>query len=224
MKTIEMSREQISAFADGELAETHIDLALAALRQPEAQRTWDLYHQIGDTLRSEEMAFLLSDDFAMNIATLLAAESLILSPQPAHGAADFGIVPAVSNGVSKHPVMHRQLMRRFGVPSVAVAAAVAAIVFVTVPQHPTMTSGDSVLAGAGTASATSVLPSSVMNVATASGSMLRTGRISALSQQGDVARDANIDEYLVAHQRFSPAMYSSAQYARSAGFTITSDK
>ena len=220
-----MSKEQISAFADGELAETHIDLALAALRQPEAQQTWDLYHQIGDTLRSEEMAFSLSEHFAAKMAARLAAEPLILAPQAAQGALEPAaalVNAAHANGASKHPVMPRQFMRRFGVPGVAVAAAVAAIVFVAVPQHPALTNpnGDNALATATTGGSGST--ASVVNVATASGSLQRAGQISALSQQGE--RDANIDEYLVAHQRFSPAMYSSAQYARSAGFTINSDK
>jgi sigma-E factor negative regulatory protein RseA len=221
MKTIEMSREQISAFADGELVEAHIDLALAALRQPEAQRTWDLYHQIGDTLRSEEMAFSLSDDFAAKMSARLAAEPLILAPHSAQSVADIAIGPAVANGGALPSAIHRQFMRRFAVPGVAVAAAVAAIVFVVAPQHSALTSDDNALASSASSTST---PGGVMSVATASGAMQRAGQISALSQQGEVVRDANIDEYLVAHQRFSPAMYSSAQYARSAGFTINSDK
>jgi len=222
MKTIEMSREQISAFADGELTEAHIDLALAALRQHEAQGTWEIYHQIGDTLRSEEMAFSLSNDFSAKMSARLAAEPLILAPQSAQSIADIAVGPAVVNGAALPSAIQRQFMRRFAVPGVAVAAAVAAIVFVAAPQHPALTSGDNVLASG--ASSTSASPANVMSVATAPGAMQRAGQISALSQQGEVARDANIDEYLVAHQRFSPAMYSSAQYARSAGFTINSDK
>ncbi|MBB3211490.1 sigma-E factor negative regulatory protein RseA [Herbaspirillum sp. Sphag1AN] len=222
MKTIEMSREQISAFADGELTEAHFEFALAALRQPEALGTWELYHQIGDTLRSEEMAFSLSDDFSAKMSARLAAEPLILAPLSAQGIADIAVGPAVVNGAGLPSAIHRQFMRRFAVPGVAVAAAVAAIVFVAAPQHPALTSGDNALASG--ASSTSASPGNVMSVATTSGTMQRAGQISALSQQGEVARDANIDEYLVAHQRFSPAMYSSAQYARSAGFTINSDK
>jgi len=55
MNTKDMSREQISALADGELVDQQIDIALAVLRKPEEQVTWDLYHQIGDVLRSDEM-------------------------------------------------------------------------------------------------------------------------------------------------------------------------
>jgi sigma-E factor negative regulatory protein RseA len=39
-----------------------------------------------------------------------------------------------------------------------------------------------------------------------------------------VLRDPRIDEYLLAHQRFSPSMFSTAQYARSATFATDSGK
>jgi sigma-E factor negative regulatory protein RseA len=44
------------------------------------------------------------------------------------------------------------------------------------------------------------------------------------AQQGEVLRDPRIDEYLMAHQRFSPSVYSSAQYARSATFASDTGK
>jgi sigma-E factor negative regulatory protein RseA len=37
-------------------------------------------------------------------------------------------------------------------------------------------------------------------------------------------RDPGIDDYLLAHQRFSPSVYSTAQYARSATFVNDSNK
>ena len=39
-----------------------------------------------------------------------------------------------------------------------------------------------------------------------------------------VLRDVQIDEYLLAHQRFSPSIYSTALYARSSTFATESDK
>jgi sigma-E factor negative regulatory protein RseA len=46
--------------------------------------------------------------------------------------------------------------------------------------------------------------------------------ITVASQDGEVLRDPQIDEYLLAHQRFSPSVYSTAQYARSASFDVDS--
>jgi sigma-E factor negative regulatory protein RseA len=37
-------------------------------------------------------------------------------------------------------------------------------------------------------------------------------------------RDPDIDDYLLAHQRFSPSVYSTAQYARSATFATDTEK
>jgi sigma-E factor negative regulatory protein RseA len=44
------------------------------------------------------------------------------------------------------------------------------------------------------------------------------------ARTGQVLRAQGIDEYLMAHQRFSPSVYSSAQYARSATFANESGK
>ena len=104
-------------------------------------------------------------------------------------------------------------------PGVGLAAAVVALVFVAMPHQPA-----SIASGAMMSPSPPVVTSAVVNLATSSGVAQEGGQISGLSQQGEVARDPRIDEYLMAHQRFSPSMYSSAQYARSAGFTIDSDK
>jgi sigma-E factor negative regulatory protein RseA len=48
--------------------------------------------------------------------------------------------------------------------------------------------------------------------------------VSANAPEGVVLRDPRIDEYLLAHQRFSPSVYSTAQYARSATFATDSNK
>jgi sigma-E factor negative regulatory protein RseA len=39
-----------------------------------------------------------------------------------------------------------------------------------------------------------------------------------------ILRDPRIDEYLVAHQRFSPSLYSTARYVRNAPFIAESNK
>lgn len=219
MDTKEISREQISALADGELVDAHVNVALAVLRQPEEQITWDLYHQIGDVLRSDDMAFSLSDGFAARMSARLDAEPAIIAPQLNSGAAEQIIVPAAANGVIGMRT-RKHFMRRFVMPGAAVAAAVVAVVFVTAPQQ------TAIMANTGNGAAvTANATGGVTTVAATSSPQVPGGvQLSSLAQQGEVARDPRIDEYLVAHQRFSPSMYSSAQYARSAGFAIDSDK
>ncbi|WP_034292068.1 sigma-E factor negative regulatory protein [Herbaspirillum sp. RV1423] len=215
MDTKEISREQISALADGELVDEHVNMALVVLRQPEEQATWDLYHQIGDVLRSDEMAFSLSDGFAAKMRARLDVEPAIIAPQ-LKTAAEQIIVPAVVNG--NGALFRKRFVRRFVMPGAAVAAAVVAVVFVTAPQQSVT------MANNGLAAPTVIAPSAVAAVAAKSAASQGPVQVSSLAQQGEVARDPRIDDYLLAHQRFSPSMYSSVQYARSAAFAIDSDK
>lgn len=223
MDTKEISREQISALADGELVDAHVNVALAVLRQPEEQVTWDLYHQIGDVMRSEEMAFSLSDGFAAKMSARLDAEPTIIAPQLTTTAAEQIIVPVAVNDATASNVVslasaRKRFVRRFVMPGAAAAAAIVAVVLVTGQQQSTT------LASA-PAVTTAIVPSAITTVAAASSAQQGgVAQISSLSQQGEVARDPRIDDYLLAHQRFSPSMYSSAQYARSAAFAIDSDK
>jgi sigma-E factor negative regulatory protein RseA len=232
MNTREMSREQISALADGELADAHVNVALAALREPEAQVTWDLYHQIGDSLRSDDMAFELSDGFAARMRARLEAEPVILSPQLSRAAEGHAVVHGMANGVRND--MHstdmrstrsrKHFMRRFVMPGAAVAAAVVAVVFVAAPQLTMINNGGTVAAASPMAVGSGVGGGITTVAAAAPTAVSGAVHMSSLAQQGEVVRDSRIDEYLLTHQRFSPSMYSSAQYARSAGFAIDSDK
>jgi sigma-E factor negative regulatory protein RseA len=227
MNTREMSREQISALADGELIDAHVNVALAALREPEAQVTWDLYHQIGDLLRSDDMAFELSDGFAARMRARLEAEPVILAPQLSRPAEESALVQGMANGVRndmRSTRSRKHFMRRFVMPGAAVAAAVAAVVFVAAPQL-TMINNGGTVATANPMAVGSGVGGSITTVAAAAPTAVPGAvQMSSLAQQGEVVRDSRIDEYLLTHQRFSPSMYSSAQYARSAGFAIDSDK
>lgn len=192
MNTTNMTREQISAFADGELPDGHLDVVLAALRQDEGRDAWNLYHQAGDALRSDELNVCLSADFNTRMFARLEAEPTIMVP------ADKRV--AVARDVSP--------LRRFAMPGMA-AAAVAVAAFLTVPQM--MTQNQNTAPTLASAPAPAVASAAPETVAVA-------------SQEGEVLRDPRIDEYLLAHQRFSPSVYSTAQYARSATFAVDSDK
>lgn len=192
MNTTNMTREQISAFVDGELPEGHLDVVLAALRQDEGRDAWNLYHQTGDALRSDELNVRLSADFNARMFARLEAEPTIMVP------------------ANKRIALARDAssLRRFAMPGMA-AAAVAVAAFLTVPQM--MTQNQNAAPALAAASAPAVTPAAPETVTVA-------------SQEGEVLRDPRIDEYLLAHQRFSPSVYSTAQYARSATFAVDSDK
>lgn len=215
MDTKQINREQISALADGELVDADVSVALATLRRVEEQETWDLYHQIGDVLRSEEMAFSLSDGFAAKMSARLDAEPAIIATPLKTDAAEQPGVAIVAGSIASR----KRLMRRFVMPGTAVAAAVAAVVFVTAPQQSAKTAN----IGATTQLAANPAPIAATK-ATLASSQNNPVPVSNLAQQGEVTRDPRIDDYLLAHQHFSPSMYSSVQYARSAAFAIDSDK
>lgn len=181
MNTKEMIREQISAFADGE--STDAEGVLAVLRQPEQREVWELYHRIGDSLRSDEMAFEMSADFTSRLSARLDAEPTV-------------VAPAAAAAIDKRASLHA--VKRWTLPRLAAAAAVATGAFILTPKLMNTLDGDKVLAEA---------PPLASPIAT---------QVSSATPEGVMLRDPNIDDYLLAHQRFSPSVYSTAQYARPA--------
>jgi sigma-E factor negative regulatory protein RseA len=220
MNTKDMMQEQISAFSDGE-ARGDAALVLAAMRLRENRTTWDAYHHIGDVLRSEDMAFSMSSNFEKRMAARLDAEPTFIAPA----------VRTVSNGqvarrngsaaVQASSLLTKGGLRRASIAG-ALVAAVATVALVTTPQLMVALNGGN---------AGRVTP---MIAATASGSTLSNpgaaqmavapAAVAVSAQAGVVLRDPRIDDYLLAHQRFSPSVYSTAQYARSAAFPTHSSK
>jgi len=212
MNTKEITQEQISALADGELSGAYVDMALAALRHNEGRATWDVYHQIGDIMRSDDMALSLSPDFTSRMFARLDAE-------PAMIAAPLAVVPVVAEQIvinNGSAAIGKRSMKRFALPSMAAAAAVAAVAFITVPQ---MMSVNHKSANPPMLSASQMTLASNSNVNVGYGTQM----VATSTGDTEVLRDPRIDEYLAAHQRFSPSLYSTEQYARSATFAIDAD-
>jgi len=196
MDTKKMTQEQISALADGELPGEHVDIVLAALRNKEGKADWDIYHHIGDVLRSDHMAAELSPEFAARLSARLDAEPTIIAPT--------AVTPVQISGITTPG----SKAKRWAIPSMAAAAAMATVAFFTTPQLMVALKGNT----------ESVEPS----VKVASGT--EAAVVAASAPEGVVLRDPRIDDYLMAHQRISPSVYSTAQFARSANFTSDSNK
>ncbi|TFW27417.1 sigma-E factor negative regulatory protein [Duganella callida] len=73
MVTQKKLHENISALADGELADSERELTFAALGTSEGQAAWRAYHLAGDVLRAEAGPEL-SAAFQARLAARLAAE------------------------------------------------------------------------------------------------------------------------------------------------------
>jgi sigma-E factor negative regulatory protein RseA len=201
METNNMTKEQISAMLDSELSDAHIDMALAALRQSEGRAAWDVYHQIGDVLRSDDMAQGCSGDFTARMLARLEEEPPILAP-PVRQVAQQQNAQAAGG-------MRFSSLKRYGIPS-AVAAAILAVVLV---PHSMKSAKPDVMDPL-----TIVVPPSQSGMPAAT--LTSAG---GPTQEGAIVRDPRMSQYLLAHQRFSPSWNSSAQYARSATYTVTSD-
>lgn len=217
MNTKEITGEQISAFADGESTSAEVELALAALRQPEGKADWEIYHQIGDMLRSDDMVISMSPGFAARMAARLDAEPTVLAPALA-GDLDAGTGRSVTQSAARTS----RAVKRWAMPGIAAAVAAAAAAFVATPQLMVALKSTPPTADMQTAVAVAGQGRPVKNAASSDGEQ---GLVIAASVPGGVVlRDSRIDDYLLAHQRFSPSVFSTAQYARSATFETDSNK
>ena len=73
MDTHKRLHENISALADGELAQSEQELAFAALETAEGRAAWQAYHLVGDVLRDSAQG-ALSAGFSAALAARLATE------------------------------------------------------------------------------------------------------------------------------------------------------
>jgi len=187
--------ERISALMDGELGRDEVARLIPGVREREDLReAWETYHLIGDALRGQVGSPIA---VARAVAAQLEQEPTVLAPRRASG-----------NGV----------MRRFGLPSLAAAAAVAAVSWMSFETH--TPPGAAAIA----------IPASHLIVPSAMPQQLNV--LSEFAQASAPSSPApqsppiqlpsrQIDAYLAAHQAFSPSttMQGLAPYVR----TVTAD-
>lgn len=193
MNHIDREKEAVSSLMDGEADHAELDALIRQLEQSGLKDEWDLYHQIGDALRSDDLNMPMSSSFNEKFAERFASEPVILSaPLPAEKP----------QGSSE---------RKFAPYKWGFAGAIAAglMAFVLMPQ----------IAGTGKVPAhpaEMVAAKSGFQLASAKPEV-RSAQASASDEvavvkpnQLDMLRDPRIDSYLVAHQRFSPTISKAA--------------
>ncbi|WP_157984389.1 sigma-E factor negative regulatory protein [Undibacterium parvum] len=206
MKTENTHYQSISSLLDGELSDAQLDAALASLadpRQRDARQAWDVYQQIGDVLRSDDLAMPLSPDFSAKFSALLDAEPVLLAPQL---RADVSIKPVAASSAIK-----QSIARYMAMTSMAAAAAVA---FLMAPQIIPLFSAPSTT---GMQMARLNVPTNVPAGTQNSGVQLASNQLSSepvaqSENQIEMLRDPRLDSYLLAHQKFSPSMANGPQY------------
>ncbi len=169
--------EQISALIDGELAPHEFEAVLALAKSEPGQEQWSVFQLIGDTLRSEELAHAGSTAaFVSRFANRLEDEPHLLAPAALADAP-----------VRRHRLLLRPSWVRRVMPGTAIAAAVAAVSWVVVPQ---MRDADPAAPGAIVASTSEGVPAAPK----------ATGVLTVAADAGQMIRDPRLDEYLRAHR------------------------
>ena len=203
-------REQLSALADGQLDPNQLAQALDYVQQPEGHATWQLYHLVGDVLRSAELAKPPAQNFMERLREELAKEGPCA--RPASEPAPIAVVAPAMEEAANASVFRWKMVAGF-----ASLAAVAAIGWTSLGvvqgigappgaqmaagAEPAVTAGPSIASGA-----------PVVAVADAEGGAQV------------MLRDPRLDELLAAHKQFgsTTALQMPAGFLRNATFETPS--
>ncbi len=192
--SIEQSRmsshaETLSALADGEAVPGGVASACAAWRSDaSARQTWHAYHLIGDVLRSDDLASAPARDeeFLKRLRARLADEPVVLAPEP----------PRPAQPV---PMAAGRSARRWRAGAAVAAGFVAVAGVLVALQAPSPESAPTVARAPAP-----VVPVAATTAATPAITEAN-GEHAVLVTDGKLIRDARLDRYLAAHQRFAGA-------------------
>lgn len=219
------NKELLSALVDGELYGDELSQAVAWAEEGEGHASWQLYHLVGDVLRSPELAHHSQHDLLSGLRAQLAQEpplSLQSAALQQLAPAQLPMTSAVQSLV-RDPVANASVFRWKVAAGFASVAAVAAMGWnlVVVPAGT-----GSQLAQAPAASQASVqlaqgTPGApMMSIPQADGSVIAvaTGNGSEV-----ILRDPRLDELLAAHRQFGSkaSLQMPADFLRNASFAST---
>lgn len=204
--------ELISSVLDGETSDTQLDLLLARMKGNEGlevREHWECYHEIGDVLRSDDLAISFSTDFSKKMSALLEAEPTIVAPQ------------INSTETQKLQV---QKTKYWALTSVA---ATVMLGFLMAPQIiPLLRSSSTADMTIAKQEATDPFAGAGVKMA-ANSNLGQTSKdmefAPKLENQVEMLRDPRLDSYLLAHQKVSPSLDNGARYIQRANVVSSSD-
>ena len=218
------TQELLSALVDGELTGPELEQALALAEDAQGQANWQLYHLVGDVLRSPDLAHHSQHDLLSGLRAQLAQEpplqalsELVAETAAAETAAESVSAPrvAVASGVleqvhapalasaqQRDPAANASVFRWKLAAGFASIAAVAAVGWqVLMVQAPT-------------AIAPQLAQTAAPNV------------VAVAAQDGKTVmlRDPNLDALLTLHEQYGtrPSLQVPAEFLRNAGLAHTS--
>jgi hypothetical protein len=240
-----MSRETISALADSDIAEGGLPAALAALHTEEGRASWDLYHHIGDALRSSELADNVGCDFAARMAARMATEApltgarsqvpaALFEPGALHTPLSYAeatrgarrttpglpvlCAEAPDTRLPRTDLSGRQLTMSISAVSAALAAVATAAIMASPPFGAHGRAAP--LSGA---NLTATHLAAGAQVPESTDHILVSGKAAAhaAATPGDGADE--LGSYVRAHQDLAPSPYRSARYVRPASMPAAGD-
>lgn len=196
------TQELLSALVDGELTGPELEQALALAENPQGQADWQLYHLVGDVLRSPDLAHHSQRDLLTGLRAQLAHEP----PLPAVTTPMVSVAPGALQQVQpparQHdPAANASVFRwklAAGFASIAAVAAVGwQVLTVQVPM----------------ATAPQLAQSAVPNVVA----------VAANDGKTVMLRDPQLDALLVLHEQYGsrPSLQVPAEFLRNASLAHT---
>ena len=195
----EMNKELLSALVDGELHGDELEQALACAESADGCASWELYHVVGDVLRSPDLAHHSQHDLLSGLRQQLAAEPA-LRLQPAQlEQVTAGLAQQTPVVALRDPAANTSVFRWKVAASFATVAAVAALGWNLVSTTPAGGQGAQ-LASKGVGAAPVV----------------------GATENGEVLRDPRLDALMASHQQYRAALQAPADFLRNASFAARS--
>ena len=194
----QINKELLSALVDGELRGPELEQALACAESAEGCASWELYHLVGDVLRSPDLAHHSQHDLLSGLRAQMAAQPLV----PLHGASaqlEQVAQPLVASSgewlARKDPAANASVFRWKVAAGFATVAAVAALSWNLVGS-----------------------PAAPMGAQLASVSAATSAVVAVATESGEVLRDPRLDALLASHQQYAnrPALQLPAEFLRNA--------
>ncbi|AOG22317.1 sigma-E factor negative regulatory protein [Acidovorax sp. RAC01] len=198
-------RELLSALADGELRGPELGAALDLCAHEESQATWELYHLVGDVLRSPDLAQPVNTEFMSRLREQLGREP---SPVVAALPQDLPhVVSAAGIDASNASVFRWKMVAGFASLAAVAAVGWSSLAVIDAGGQGVPRAGQQLAGVVEPASPSRNLDSSVVAVADADG-------------QHVMIRDPRLDELLAAHKQFgsTSALQMPAGFLRNATF------
>lgn len=199
----QMNKELLSALVDGELHGEALEQALVCAESAEGCASWELYHLVGDVLRSPDLAHHSQHDLLSGLRAQLAQEPPLQLQSSALEQVAAGMEQQQTPIVAlRDPAANSSVFRWKVAASFATVAAVAALGWNLMGSPAGST-------GAQLAEANTQNPAAVL-VAT---------------QEGEVLRDPRLDALLANHQQYASraSLQAPAEFLRNASFGARSN-